>query len=159
MDHLWSPWRYQYVQKAHSASGCIFCQMAEQHDEKNFLVYRGKSNFIVLNLYPYTTGHLMIVPYTHVDTLAAASEETLQEMILLAQQAQRHLGAIYKPSGFNLGMNLGESAGAGIAGHLHMHLLPRWAGDTSFITTVGETRVLPEELTVTYRKLRAAFGA
>jgi len=99
----------------------------------------------------------MIVPYQHVDTLEAASKETLEEMMLLAQQAQRHLSAIYKPAGFNIGMNLGESAGAGIAGHIHMHVLPRWPGDTSFITTVAETRVLPEELPVTYRKLSAAF--
>ena len=157
MDHLWSPWRYQYVQKAHAAAGCIFCEMVEQKDEANFVVCRGKHNFIVLNLYPYTTGHLMIVPFQHVNTLEAAPPEALQEMMLLAQQAQRNLGGIYKPSGFNLGMNLGESAGAGIAEHIHMHVLPRWSGDTSFITTVGETRVLPEELSATYRKLRQAF--
>jgi ATP adenylyltransferase len=159
MDHLWSPWRYQYVQNAHSTPGCIFCQMAAHQDEENFVVHRGKYSFIVLNLYPYTTGHLMVVPYEHVDTLAAASPEALQEMILLAQQAQRHLGAIYKPAGYNLGMNLGESAGAGIAHHIHLHVLPRWPGDTSFITTVSETRILPEVLAVTYRKLRQAFEA
>jgi ATP adenylyltransferase len=132
--------------------------MAEEDDPKNFVVHRAKRNFIVLNLYPYTSGHLMIVPYEHVDTLAGAAPETLQEMMLLAQQAQRHMSAIYKPAGFNLGMNLGESAGAGIVGHIHLHVLPRWPGDTSFITTVGETRVLPEELAVTYGKLRAAFA-
>ena len=132
--------------------------MAEEDDPKNFVVHRAKRNFIVLNLYPYTSGHLMIVPYEHVDNLAGAAPETLQEMMLLAQQAQRHMSAIYKPAGFNLGMNLGESAGAGIVGHIHLHVLPRWPGDTSFITTVGETRVLPEELAVTYGKLRAAFA-
>ncbi|HYL73766.1 MAG TPA: HIT domain-containing protein [Bryobacteraceae bacterium] len=158
MDHLWSPWRYQYVQKARTSAGCIFCEKAaEQRDAENFLVYRGKHNFILLNLYPYTTGHLMIVPYEHVDTLERASRESLDEMMLLAQRAQGCLGAIYKPAGFNIGMNLGESAGAGIADHIHMHVLPRWPGDTSFITTVGETRVLPEELVVTYRKLSEAF--
>lgn len=158
MDHLWSPWRYQYVQKARTSAVCIFCEKAaEQKDAENFLVYRGEHNFILLNLYPYTTGHLMIVPYQHVDTLEAASRESLEEMMLLAQRAQGHLGAIYKPAGFNIGMNLGESAGAGIADHIHMHVLPRWPGDTSFITTVGETRVLPEELAVTYRKLSGAF--
>jgi ATP adenylyltransferase len=159
MDHLWSPWRYRYVQSAHATPECIFCQMAADRDEENFVVHRGKFSFIVLNLYPYTTGHLMVVPYEHVDTLAAAAPEALQEMMLLAQQAQRHLGAIYKPAGYNLGMNLGESAGAGIAQHIHLHVLPRWPGDTSFITTVSETRVLPEELAVTYRKLRDAFQA
>ena len=158
MDYLWSPWRYQYVQEARRETGCIFCrQAAEQNDEENLVVNRGNRNFIVLNRYPYTTGHIMIVPYEHVDTLAAASEEALQEMMLLAQQAQGHLAAIYKPTGFNLGMNLGESAGAGIAGHIHMHVLPRWSGDTSFITTVAETRILPEDLAVTWQKLSEAF--
>jgi ATP adenylyltransferase len=158
MDYLWSPWRYRYVQKETPEIGCIFCRKAsEQNDEENLIVYRGRRNFILLNLYPYTTGHLMIAPYEHVATLEAAAEETLEEMILLAQKAQRHLGAIYHATGFNLGMNLGESAGAGIADHIHMHVLPRWSGDTSFITTVGETRLLPEDLPVTWQKLSEAF--
>jgi ATP adenylyltransferase len=152
MDYLWSPWRYQYVQKQTPETGCVFCR------PENWIVFRGKLNFVVLNLYPYTTGHLMIVPYQHIGSLDAASPETLQEMILLAQQAQRHLSAIYKPTGFNLGMNLGESAGAGIAEHIHLHVLPRWSGDTSFITTISETRVLPEELPVTWQKLMKKFG-
>ncbi|MGD0296144.1 MAG: HIT domain-containing protein [Bryobacteraceae bacterium] len=153
MDYLWSPWRYQYVQKKLPDIGCVFCR------PEKFVVYRGKLNFVVLNLYPYTTGHLMIVPYEHIGSLQAASAETLQEMILLAQQAQRHLAAIYKPDGFNLGMNLGESAGAGIADHIHLHVLPRWYGDTSFVTTISETRVLPEDLSVTHQKLAAAFAS
>ncbi len=136
----------------------MFCRMAaEQNDETNFIVHRGALNFIVLNLYPYTTGHVMIVPYEHVASLAAASTDTLEEMILLAQLAERHLGEVYRSPGFNLGMNLGEIAGAGIAGHIHMHVLPRWLGDTNFMTTVGETRVLPEDLASTYTKLKAAF--
>jgi ATP adenylyltransferase len=158
MDYLWSPWRYQYVQKAHSGEACIFCRViAENKDQENFVVYRGERNFVMLNLYPYTTGHLMIVPYQHVDTLEAASQDSLEEMMVLAQAAQKHLREIYKPTGFNLGMNLGESAGAGIAGHIHMHVLPRWSGDTSFTTTVAETRVLPEDLPVTWQKLREAL--
>jgi len=160
MDQLWTPWRYQYVQKARPAGSCVFCLKSDpQKDDENFVVYRGTLNFVVLNLYPYTTGHMMVVPYQHVDTLEAASRDALEEMILLCQQAQRHLREVYKPSGFNLGMNLGESAGAGVAEHIHMHVLPRWSGDTSFMTTVSETRVLPEELPVTYRKLRTAFHA
>jgi ATP adenylyltransferase len=159
MDHLWSPWRYQYVQKAKSGSECIFCRMAaESADESNFLVHRGRRNFIVLNLFPYTTGHIMVVPYEHVDTLQGAARDTLEEMILLTQQSQRHLGEIYRPAGFNVGMNLGESAGAGITQHIHMHVLPRWPGDTNFMTAIGETRVLPEDLPATWRKLRAAFS-
>ena len=160
MDQLWSPWRYQYVQRAHAAEGCIFCQKAESgNDDEDLVVFRGKHNYILLNLYPYTAGHLMVVPYEHVATLEAASEGTLEEMILLARDGQRHLRVIYGSPGFNIGMNLGESAGAGIAGHIHLHVLPRWPGDTNFMTTIAETRVLTEELPVTYKKLSAAFHA
>ena len=159
MDHLWSPWRYQYLQKEKPGDGCVFCNVARSdRDEEHFVVCRARKNFVILNLYPYSTGHLMVVPYEHVNTLHEASRETLEEMMLLVQQSQRHLQEIYRPPGFNLGMNLGESAGAGIAEHIHMHVLPRWPGDTNFMTTVAETRVLPEDLTVTWRKLRDAFG-
>ena len=162
MDHLWSPWRYQYVQKEKTGGGCVFCLAAaagtdEKSDEQRLVVHRARKNFIILNLYPYSTGHLMVVPYQHVDTLEEASAETLEEMIRLVQRSQLHLREIYRPPGFNLGMNLGESAGAGIAEHIHMHVLPRWPGDTNFMTTVAETRVLPEDLKVTWRKLRHAF--
>jgi len=159
MDHLWSPWRYQYVQKEKTGSGCVFCGAASsEQDEENLVVHRGRKNFIILNLYPYSTVHLMVVPYEHVDMLQYASQETLEEMILLVQRSQIHLQEIYRPAGFNLGMNLGESAGAGIAEHIHMHVLPRWPGDTNFMTTVAETRVLPEDLLITWRKLRDAFS-
>jgi ATP adenylyltransferase len=159
MDHLWSPWRYQYVQKEKTGSGCVFCKAAASgRDEENLVVYRARKNFLILNLYPYSTGHLMVVPYEHVDSLEEASQETLQEMMLLVQRSEWHLREIYKPPGFNLGMNLGESAGAGIAEHIHMHVLPRWPGDTNFMTTIAETRVLPEDLAVTWRKLSAAFA-
>jgi len=158
MDHLWSPWRYQYVQKEKTGSGCVFClAAASEQDQDNLVVYRGRNNFVMLNLYPYSTGHLMVVPYQHVDNLQEATGETLEEMILLVRDAQRHLGTVYRAPGFNLGMNLGESAGAGIAEHIHMHVLPRWPGDTNFMTTVAETRVLPEDLPGTWRKLREAF--
>jgi ATP adenylyltransferase len=159
MDYLWSPWRYRYVTTARSGE-CIFCLAAAAHDDAgNLVVHRGRHNFILLNRFPYTSGHLMIAPYQHVATLEGASAEALSELILLAQQSERHLREIYKPQGLNLGMNLGESAGAGIADHIHLHVLPRWSGDTSFITTVAETRVLPEELAVTYQKLSQAFKA
>ena len=158
MDHLWSPWRYQYVQKEKTGDGCVFCKAAcSERDEDALVVYRARRNFIIMNLYPYTTGHLMVVPYEHVNTMQDASRETLEEMILLVQRAQQCLREIYRPPGFNLGMNLGESAGAGIAEHIHMHVLPRWPGDTNFMTTVAETRVLPEDLATTWRKLRDAF--
>ncbi len=162
MDHLWSPWRYQYVQKEKTGGGCVFCRAAisepnTKNDEENLVVHRAHKNYIILNLYPYSTGHLMVVPYEHVDMLQFASQETLEEMMLLTQRSQIHLQEIYRPPGFNLGMNLGESAGAGIAEHIHMHVLPRWPGDTNFMTTVAETRVLPEDLSSTWRKLRDAF--
>jgi ATP adenylyltransferase len=159
MDHLWSPWRYQYVQKERTGSGCVFClAAASKQDQENLVVYRGRNNFVMLNLYPYSTGHLMVVPYQHVDNLQDATGETLEELILLVRDAQQHLAEIYRAPGFNLGMNLGESAGAGIAEHIHMHVLPRWPGDTNFMTTIAETRVLPEDLSATWRKVSEAFA-
>jgi len=158
MEHLWSPWRYQYVTKAGSGEGCIFClKPAAGEDEANHIVHRARFNYVILNLYPYTTGHLMVVPYAHLASPEDAPDETLIEMTMLARQAVRLLRAVYHASGFNLGMNLGECAGAGVAGHFHMHVLPRWPGDSSFMTTVGETRVMPEDLSTTYRKLSEAF--
>jgi ATP adenylyltransferase len=160
MDYLWSPWRYQYVAGSRPSSSCIFCDFAAspKNDRANLVVHRGERNLIVLNRFPYSTGHVMIAPFEHVDSLEAASLETVQELMLLTRKAQSKLREIYRPSGFNIGMNLGESAGAGIAGHIHMHVLPRWSGDTSFITTVAETRVLPEDLAETWTKLRQTFA-
>jgi ATP adenylyltransferase len=159
MDHLWSPWRYQYVSAGEPAQGCIFCiEPAEQQDERNLIVYRARLNFVMLNLYPYTSGHLMVVPYEHVDTLEKLAAETAAEMIALLQTVEGHLRRLYKPDGINLGMNIGKAAGAGVAGHVHMHIMPRWVGDTNFMTAVSETRVLPEDLPTTYAKLRDAFA-
>ena len=165
MDYLWSPWRYTYVSSAPPADAtshgesCLFCRIASDSDDAlNYVVLRAERSFILLNRYPYTTGHLMIAPYAHVATLEEAEAATLEEMMRLAQRAEKALRALYRPSGLNLGFNIGESAGAGIAGHIHMHALPRWAGDTSFMTTIGETRVLPEALETTYEKLRDALG-
>lgn len=160
MDRLWSPWRYTYIRKATQEDECIFCaKLAENNDPENYIVYRGQLNFVLLNLYPYTNGHLMIAPYRHVATLEAADPETLAEMMTLLRECESHLRAIYNPKGINLGMNVGESAGAGVAGHIHMHMLPRWPGDANFMTVIGETRVLPETLDSTYSKLRTAFMA
>ena len=160
MDHLWSPWRYQYVQKAAPTDACVFCAAAvASDDEAQLIIYRSAHNFAILNRYPYTTGHLMIVPYQHVALLEEVSSAALEEMIRLTRDAQRHLREVYCPDGFNLGMNLGEYAGAGVAAHVHMHVLPRWRGDANFLSTIGETRVMPEELTTTWRKLTAAFAA
>ena len=159
MDRLWSPWRYAYVSDGGRAQGCIFCEKAaERRDASNYIVHRGRKNFLLLNLYPYTTGHVMIAPYEHVATLEAASQETLEEMMTLARAAERNLRAIYQPQGFNIGMNIGECAGAGVAGHIHMHVVPRWPADSNFMTIVGETRVLPEAMEATYGKLLEAFA-
>jgi ATP adenylyltransferase len=160
MEHLWSPWRFRYVTKATAAvEGCVFCnKIVPGHDEENLVVFRGTHNFVVLNLYPYTSGHMMVVPYQHVPLLEDVDPVTAAEMIELTRQATYHLRLLYKPTGINLGMNLGESAGAGVAGHIHMHVLPRWIGDTNFMTAVGETRVMPEDLSESWRKLRAAFN-
>ncbi|MGB9604407.1 MAG: HIT family protein [Bryobacteraceae bacterium] len=157
MDRLWSPWRYQYVSREAPAE-CIFCvKAAEYRDHDNFVVARGRLNYILLNLYPYTTGHLMIVPYQHVATLTDAERETLEEMMRLTRLAEGVLRAVYRARGFNIGMNIGECAGAGVAGHIHMHVVPRWPADSNFLTTIGETRVLPEDLPTTYRRLLAGF--
>ena len=166
MDYLWSPWRYTYVSSAPPADAtsdqdsCLFCRVASESDDaRNYVVLRAERSFILLNRYPYTTGHIMIAPYAHVATLEEAEAATLEEIMRLARRAEKALRAVYRPSGLNLGFNIGESAGAGIAGHIHMHALPRWLGDTSFITTIGETRVLPEALETTYEKLREALKA
>jgi ATP adenylyltransferase len=161
MDYLWTPWRYNYVTTADTKTReCIFCAAVAdtEHDQERLVVYRAAHNFIILNRYPYTSGHLMVVPHQHVATLTDLDDETLFELIRLAQRSEKYLREIYYPDGLNLGLNLGRSAGAGIATHLHMHVLPRWAGDTSFITTIAETRVLPEDLDVTWERLRAAFA-
>jgi ATP adenylyltransferase len=158
MDYLWSPWRYQYVSKSGPTAGCLFCvKGSEQRDTENYVVHRGQRNFVILNIYPYSTGHLMIAPYEHIASLEPVPEEALDEMMRLARLAEIHLRQVYRPQGFNIGMNLGESAGAGVPGHIHMHVLPRWVGDTNFMTTVGETRVLPESLEVTFEKVKRAF--
>jgi ATP adenylyltransferase len=160
MDRLWSPWRYQYVNQGPSPAACVFCRKAEAgQEEENLVLHRGTHCYVVLNLYPYTNGHLMVVPYEHVDSLAGASAAAAAEMMELARVSETVLRQVYKPGGINVGMNLGECAGAGVAGHIHLHVLPRWFGDANFLSVVGETRVLIEELPVTWQRLRTAFAA
>ena len=161
MDYLWTPWRFQYMKDA--ASGiqpdCIFCDAAARKDDSETLVvFRGAKTFIILNRYPYTSGHVMIVPYAHVPDLKRCDAETLGEIMRLAQKVEGVFQADYKPDGMNLGMNLGRAAGAGVAGHVHLHVLPRWFGDSNFMTVTGETRVHPEELKTTYQRLRSALS-
>ena len=159
MDYLWSPWRYKYIATGGKDEGCIFCRAAAANDDsRTHIIFRGIKNFIILNRYPYTSGHVMIVPYAHVADLMATDAESLAEMMQLAQKMQAALEATYHPQGYNLGMNLGRAAGAGVEGHLHLHVLPRWSGDSNFMTTVSETRVEPEDLESTYEKLHKALA-
>ena len=184
MDRLWTPWRYNYITKAEPdhrpgvpealsawpeipGQDCVFCNMlaavdwaiahgmpVEEAEKAAFLVERGETCFVCLNAYPYSTGHLMVVPYAHLDSLAKLTTQAAIEMITTAQRVEGWLRRIYRPDGLNFGLNLGEAAGAGVASHLHMHGLPRWSGDTNFMTVVAETRILPETLEVTWGKLR-----
>ena len=159
MDYLWTPWRYRYVSEPKDQAGCVFCNAAaSDRDEEWLIVQRAVKNFVILNRYPYTAGHVMIVPYVHTADFAGLERETAAEMMLLSQRVMAAIDDVYHPDGFNLGMNLGRSAGAGIADHLHMHLLPRWTGDTNFMTTVGETRLEPAELSVPYTRRRKALA-
>jgi ATP adenylyltransferase len=160
MDYLWSPWRYNYIAHANDEKQpeCIFCDaLARNDDAAALIVYRGKKVFVILNRYPYTSGHVMIVPYAHVAQLAVCDAETLAEMMQLAQRVEKAFVANYKPEGMNIGLNLGKAAGAGVAGHLHLHALPRWLGDTNFMTVTGETRVHPEDLQKTSERMRKAL--
>jgi len=161
VETLWSPWRYEYLTAGGSekSNDCVFCEIQKdpQRDEANFVLYRGSFNYIVLNIYPYISGHLLIVPFEHIADLDRTSKETTDEMMDLTKRCQTALREVYQPAGFNVGMNLGRSAGAGIAAHLHQHIMPRWTGDTNFMTTVGSTRVMSEELSTTYSKLKQHF--
>jgi ATP adenylyltransferase len=160
MDYLWTPWRYAYVTTAEKISGCIFCDLLQAgDDEKARIVFRGHYCFIILNTFPYTSGHVMIVPYAHLDELRKLPVPAAQEMMALSQRMETVLRQIYSPDGINLGMNIGQAAGAGVAGHIHMHVLPRWAADCNFITVVGETRVLPENLELTYQRIKGALDS
>lgn len=157
METLWAPWRMVYVEKAWRSS-CIFCEASStQQDEKNFILHRGKSVFILMNLYPYNPGHVMIAPYQHLDDLKKLPAEEQLELIQEAARSTSLLRQTMNPDGFNLGMNQGKSAGAGVEDHLHLHIVPRWNGDTNFMPIMAETKVIPEDLTATYRKLAPVF--
>jgi len=160
MTHLWTPWRSVYMQQKKDKTRCIFCDaLASGSDEENLVIYRGESTFAILNRYPYTSGHLMIAPNLHVSRLAQISDRTADEIMNLTRRAEEIIEHIYHPDGLNIGMNLGQAAGAGIEEHIHMHVLPRWNGDANFMTSIGDTRVIPESLRDTYFKLKQAFSA
>jgi ATP adenylyltransferase len=158
MDRLWTPWRFEYIRSADLERTCVFCRMLEERrDEENYLLYRGRTSYVILNLFPYTSGHLLIVANRHIASLSEATPEERHEIIDLARQSEEALRKEYQPGGFNMGFNLGRIAGAGVEKHLHMHVLPRWAGDSNFVSVIGETRVLPEELPATFQRLRPYF--
>jgi ATP adenylyltransferase len=187
MDTLWTPWRYAYITGTDKTArtgvpaalaawngdkGCVFCNLIaavdyaiaqgtprDEAEAAGHIVHRGKDCFICLNAFPYTSGHVMVMPYAHLDRLAALPTATAHELMDLAQRTEQVLEQVYKPHGLNFGLNLGEAAGAGVAGHLHLHAMPRWTGDTNFMTTVSETRVIPEDLETTWKRLRKGFAA
>jgi|SRR5215813_894912 len=159
MEHIWSPWRYRYIASADKQDACVFCTIQNSRDDAtNFVLYRGRLVFVVLNLFPYTSGHLMIVPYEHTASFARLNQEATSEMFELAKRSQAILDEEYHADGFNIGLNLGRAAGAGIADHIHVHVVPRWMGDANFVSIIGETRVLPEDLATTYQRLKSHFG-
>jgi ATP adenylyltransferase len=153
---LWAPWRLEYL-KGEKSSDCIFCSKPALSDDDAFIVHRGSSCYVILNAFPYTNGHLMVAPYEHVGDLRGLPPDVSAELMALTQRSLAALEHVYGPEGFNLGMNLGEVAGAGFAGHVHMHVVPRWKGDTNFMPVVGDTRVMPEALPDSWSKLRKAF--
>jgi ATP adenylyltransferase len=158
LDHLWSPWRLAYITGEARSTGCVFCSALTDPDAGALIVFRGRTCFVILNLFPYNNAHLLIVPNRHVATLAAATPEELGELIELTRRAEVALTEVYAPHGMNMGINLGKPAGAGILDHLHVHVVPRWNGDTNFMTVIGQTRVLAEELSQTALKLRPVFA-
>ena len=160
MDHLWSPWRLDYVtgKTPAASSGCIFCDAIAGGHQSDLVVFYGPTCFVILNLYPYNNGHLMIVPNRHLARLSDATPEELHELIELTQRAEGVLTEAYAPHGMNMGINLGKPAGAGVLDHIHLHVVPRWHGDTNFMTVVGATRVLPEELPQSAVRLRELFA-
>ncbi len=159
MSHLWTPWRSTYMKAKNENPGCIFCDAAAgQDDSATLVLFRAEFCFLILNRYPYTSGHLMIAPYQHSSQLTGISEEAALEMMRMARLSETAIENSYRPDGLNLGMNLGEAAGAGIALHIHLHVLPRWKGDANFMSTVGDTRIIPESLDDTYRKLQSELA-
>ena len=187
MDYLFTPWRYNYVTSADKTArpgirkklaawpgdhGCVFCNLIasidfaiqngtppDEAEAAGGLVVRGTACYVSLNAYPYTSGHVMVIPFAHADRLGKLPRDTTREIMDLARRTEMVLETLYRPHGLNFGLNLGEAAGAGVAGHLHLHAMPRWVGDTNFMTTIAETRVVPEDLETTWKRMREAFGA
>ena len=158
-QRIWAPWRLRYVKDANKSDECIFCTKPERGDDREALIFhRAERCFAMLNLFPYTNGHLMIAPYEHIGRVQDIDAETLAEMTALAQRAMRMLEAVYEPEGFNLGINQGRVAGAGVEGHIHLHVVPRWAGDNNYMPVIADTRVMPQSLEESYEALAGGFS-
>jgi len=154
MEHIWAPWRIEYIQME-KPEGCILCQKPrENEDAINYILYRGDKNFVIMNTYPYNAGHLMIAPYRHIGNLAELTNDERQEHFEILSHSIKLLRQVFNPDGFNIGMNIGKVAGAGIEDHFHTHIVPRWQGDTNFMPVIADTKVLPEALAETYKKLK-----
>lgn len=157
MEYISTPWRKEWVKRVFRMKGCIFCQALEADGENSFILHRAEYNFIMLNKYPYTPGHLMIAPLEHIDSIEKASKAATDEMTDLLKLSLKNLREKYNPQGFNTGMNIGQSAGAGVASHFHLHVIPRWTGDSNFMPLIGKTRVVIEDLQQTYKELHPLF--
>ncbi len=158
MERLYSPWRSQYIEGLSKSEGCFLCNaLKENNDEKNLILYRGKKAFVIMNLFPYNAGHLMVCPNEHIGDFTSIDEETLCEISLLTQKMVKLLKLVLKPDGFNIGYNLGKAAGAGLESHIHNHIVPRWVGDTNFMPAIGEVRVISQDLREIYSKLKEAL--
>ena len=157
MERLYASWRHAYVTRSGDDRGCVFCTAQVDPDAAPLIVHQGDAAFVILNLFPYNAGHLLIVPRRHLATMTLLTRQELVEMAVLTQAAEQVLTEVYQPQGINIGMNLGRPAGAGVADHIHTHLVPRWTGDTNFMTVVGEVRVLPEEVAQTAERIRPVF--
>ena len=157
MEHLWSPWRLAYITGGASAEGCVFCSALSDPEADALVVFRGRTCFVILNLFPYNNGHLMVIPNRHISSLTRATHDELCELIELTAVSEAAITEVFAPHGMNMGINLGKPAGAGILDHVHLHVVPRWNGDTNFMTVVGNVRVLPEDLGATAMRLRPIF--
>ena len=154
MEQIWAPWRIEYIRQAEKG-GCFLCEKPKENkDESNFILFRGESNFIILNSFPYNTGHLMVVPYRHIGHLDGLTDKEAKEHFELVKRSLTLLNQVMRPAGFNIGMNLGKVSGAGVDDHIHTHIVPRWQGDTNFMPVISNTRVVPEALAATYKKLK-----
>jgi ATP adenylyltransferase len=155
---IWAPWRLQYI-LSKKGPGCIFCEKpGQEHDRENLILHRSAQNFVIMNLYPYNNGHLMVVPYRHVYSILELSDDEMADLMKLTQHSVNCLRKAFRPEGFNIGMNIGKVAGAGIEEHLHLHIIPRWVGDTHFMALLGEVRVIPEHVQSTYDRLFPLFN-